>query len=245
MPALTTFAIAEPRTKSAPTSAVNATTRNVPVPGPINPSYSAITTPANATTATIRHRVRRHGIATTPSRGRNTTNSATATNTPNTTGRYADAGTAPANAAPTPAQHTANPADGPATAQSSRVRRAYVTAAVDVPAIAASLFVPNAVATGIPGAATSNAGSSNRPPPPTTASTQPANAAAASRVVSENGSTGGHSSHPHHTRETSCGQPHRPRRRRNHTPMPPTATNTNIEHSSTLTIRQPCHGDVR
>lgn len=210
VPALTNFAIADPCTKSAPTTAVNVNTKNVPVPGPIKPSYKAITPPANATATTTRTRVRRPGSATTPNRGRNVTNNATATNTANTTGRYAAAGTTPANAAPTPAVTTANPAAGPANRQSIFVRRAYVTAAVAVPAIAANLFVPNATGNGNPGAAINNAGNNNNPPPPTTASTHPAAPAATNKPTNPPRSTTRHYPAATTTPEQPCGQPHPP-----------------------------------
>lgn len=220
----------------------------------------AIPTPATTTATTIRTRVRRPGTATVPKLGRSTTNNATDNSTTNTTGRYAAGGTAPANAAPNPAQSTANTAAGPATAQSIFVRRAYVTAAVAVPAIAANLFVPNAVAGGIPGAATNNAGSSNKPPPPTTASTHPATAAAASRVDTVNGSnsTGGilptttrppppavasltNPAHPHERPGQRQPVRHRPRSRRTHNPTAATATNSNIEQHNARSIGQLSH----
>ena len=113
-----------------------------------------------------------------------------------------------------------------------------------MPKIAASLFVPNAVATGTPGAATSNAGSSNNPPPPTTASTHPAIAAAVSRVLSDTASTGGNSAHPtpaDQATEWPASPGHRPRDAATTPPPTPTATNTSIEHTNTFSTRQPCH----
>ncbi|SLJ54381.1 Uncharacterised protein [Mycobacteroides abscessus subsp. abscessus] len=124
-----------------------------------------------------------------PMVGRSVTNTATPTSTTMTIGMNRSRSISDTAAAPSPEATAAITAAGSSSFHRIGTLRAKVSTEAVVPATAASLLVPSAVAGAIPGDTRNNVGSTIRPPPPTTASTQPAAAAAASRALQSAKST--------------------------------------------------------
>ena len=167
---LTALAVALACRNDSPTTPTSRNTRKLPVPGPTSPSYRPM--PAPPPTATRRCAPRRQPQrSTSPSAG-----------SAQREGEHGDEGDedhrlegrAGHDAWPAPprarSRRRPQATIGTAVPRSTGTRRAYVTAAEQVPTTEASLLVPSSATTGTCGSTSSSAGSWTSPPPPTTAS---------------------------------------------------------------------------
>ena len=160
-----------------------------------------------------------------------------------TSGRKTRCGSRVAQAAPPAAPASAVSAIGAAVRRSGRTRRAYVSAAVAVPATLESLFVASTCAGPAAGRPMSSAGSWTSPPPPTTASTQPATSAATtSRATVAGPACPGRSNH------VTCGSgsPRPPDHEATGSPRPPDHRGHPLtDASGSMTARRHARPDQR